>query len=86
MARPARRPALQTGSTGRSLATTRLRADPLESLLAMDEEADRAAEAASAAAVGLPVEGWLTEALHKPVPKQLEEARRSTDIAFIQSA
>eukprot|EP00969_Alexandrium_andersonii_P146111 6462079-Alexandrium_andersonii.AAC.1 len=52
----------------------------------MDEAADRAAEAASAAAVGMPVEGWLAEALHGPVLKQLEEARQSTDIVFIRSA
>eukprot|EP00969_Alexandrium_andersonii_P279558 12356779-Alexandrium_andersonii.AAC.1 len=52
----------------------------------MDEEADRAAEAASAAAVGLPVEGWLAEALRGPILKQLEEAGQSADIAFAQSA
>eukprot|EP00969_Alexandrium_andersonii_P262118 11587674-Alexandrium_andersonii.AAC.1 len=52
----------------------------------MDEAADQAAEAASAAAVGLPIEGWSVEALNAPVAKLLEQARRSSDIAFIQSA
>eukprot|EP00969_Alexandrium_andersonii_P262566 11607464-Alexandrium_andersonii.AAC.1 len=52
----------------------------------MDEAADRRAEAASAVAVGLPVEGWLVEALVAPVVKMLDRARQSTDVSFIRSA
>eukprot|EP00969_Alexandrium_andersonii_P049735 2182744-Alexandrium_andersonii.AAC.1 len=53
----------------------------------MDAAANEAAEAASAAAVGLPVEGWLAEALHGSVVERLEKARHSTDVdSSIRSA